>query len=86
MSTQNDGVCKSCHSRNLRLFDSELGIHFSGLEGLTNPLVMVFPKLRVCLDCGYTEFTLPERELLVIKEGSAVEGAIICERESQEAG
>jgi len=30
------------------------------------PLVFVFPKLKVCLDCGGVEFEIPERELLLL--------------------
>jgi hypothetical protein len=40
-------------------------------------MVFVFPKLLVCLDCGVTEFTVPERELGVIVKSTAVEGAVV---------
>jgi hypothetical protein len=33
--------------------------------------------MRVCLDCGLTEFSIPERELSVLRHGTPVEGAII---------
>jgi hypothetical protein len=35
------------------------------------PLVRVFPKLTVYLECGFTEFETPEIELRVLKEGEA---------------
>jgi hypothetical protein len=60
--------CKSCHSHNQRKFDSEICIHFSGLKGLDKPAVFVFPKLSVCLDCGLTEFSIPEIELRLLAE------------------
>jgi hypothetical protein len=41
-------------------------IHFSGLKYLDNPGVWVFPKLSVCLDCGYSHFAVPEKELVSI--------------------
>jgi hypothetical protein len=41
-------------------------IHFSGLKNLDKSGVWVFPKLLVCLDCGYSHFTVPERELASI--------------------
>jgi hypothetical protein len=47
-------------------FSGELAIHFPGLEG--KPIVWVFPKLSVCLKCGQTEFTVPERELSLLVE------------------
>jgi len=43
-------------------------IHFSGLKHLSNPGVLVFPRLLVCLDCGVSQFALPERELGQLKE------------------
>lgn len=62
--------CKSCHSENQREFNGEIAIHFPGLKGLDKPIVWVFPKLLVCLDCGFTEFAVPEVELRVLKNGS----------------
>jgi hypothetical protein len=41
----------------------EIGIHFPGLDGLSKPRVLVYPKLMVCLGCGFTEFAIPETEL-----------------------
>ena len=39
----------------------------------------MYPKLLVCLDCGVTEFALPERELGVIVKGTSVEGAVVLD-------
>jgi hypothetical protein len=64
--------CNSCHSENQRDFDGEVAIHFPGLNGLDKPIVWVFPKLRVCLDCGFTEFAVPEAELRVLREEGSV--------------
>jgi hypothetical protein len=55
--------CKSCHSENQRDLSGEVAIHFPGLKGLDKPIVWVFPKLFVCLNCGFTEFVVPETEL-----------------------
>jgi len=52
-----------CQSENWRNFGAEVAIHFPGLKGLDKPIVWVFPKLLVCLDCGFTEFAIPETEL-----------------------
>jgi len=41
-------------------------IHFAGLKNLDKPGVWVFPKLLVCLACGCSHFTVPERELASI--------------------
>jgi len=62
-------TCKSCTSDNRREFSGEINIHFSGWEGLKRPGVFVFPKLLVCMDCGFTEFAIPERELAGLASG-----------------
>jgi len=54
--------CKSCQS-DQRNFNGEVAIHFPGPQGLDKPIVWVFPKLRVCLNCGLTEFVIPEGQL-----------------------
>jgi len=71
--------CKSCLSEHQSKLNAEVAIHFPGLKGLDKPIVWVFPKLLVCLDCGVTEFSLPERELGVLVKGTAVEGAVVLE-------
>ena len=55
--------CKCCQSKNHRNFNGEVAIHFPGLKGLNRPIVWVFPKLLACLDCGFTEFAIPDTEL-----------------------
>jgi len=72
-----DVLCKSCQSSNLRNFNAETNIHFPGFDGLTKPTVWVFPKLLVCLDCGFTEFLVPTDELLRLADKSArLKGAL----------
>jgi len=60
--------CRSCQSQNQRNLNGEIAIHFHGLKGLDKPIVWVFPKLLVCLDCGFTEFAVPETELRRLAE------------------
>jgi len=67
--------CRSCSSNNQTEFGSEIIIHFSGLKNLDEPTVMVFPKIAVCLDCGVTEFTIPETELRLLGKGEKVAAA-----------
>jgi hypothetical protein len=59
--------CKSCQSEHQSSLNGEIAIHFPGLNGLDKPIVWVFPKLLVCLNCGFTEFAIPETELLVLR-------------------
>ena len=70
MSAQSSSHCGSCQSANKRIFNGEIAIHFSGLEGLDKPIAWVFPKLLVCLNCGLTEFAIPETELRVLRDES----------------
>ena len=60
--------CKACQSENQRTFNGEVAIHFPGLKGLDKPIVWVFPKLLVCLNCGFTEFAIPKTELRQLVE------------------
>ncbi len=68
MSAQSSSHCRSCHSANQSTLNGEIAIHFPGLEGLDKPIVWVFPKLLVCLNCGFTEFAIPEAELHVLRD------------------
>ena len=62
-------ACEKCDSGNQSTFNSEVAIHFPGLKGLDKPIVWVFPKLEVCLDCGLTEFIVPESQVQILREG-----------------
>jgi len=70
-------ICKRCASENQCTFNGEIAIHFPMLKGLDKPIVWVFPKLAICLHCGFTEFNVPERELKVLVHGTPVEGAVV---------
>ena len=59
-------ACKRCDSPSQSTFNGEVAIHFPGLNGLDKPIVFVFPKIVVCLQCGLTEFTVPEKELRLL--------------------
>jgi hypothetical protein len=48
--------CTSCTSGNQREYPAEVKSHLSGLRNSKNLGVFVFPRLLVCLDCGYSSF------------------------------
>jgi hypothetical protein len=64
-------LCKACGSSNQSKFGTEICIHLPGRENLDKPHVFVFPELTVCLDCGFTEFTISESELWRIVQSDA---------------
>ena len=64
-------ACKRCASDEQKTFNGELAIHFPGLGGLDKPIVWVFPKLVVCLLCGFGEFVVPNERKEQLKSGSA---------------
>jgi hypothetical protein len=66
--------CNSCQSNNQREFNGEICIHFPGLKGLEKPLVWMFPKVLVCLDCGFAGFKVPESELRVLGQDVPADG------------
>jgi hypothetical protein len=55
--------CQLCRSSNETKLDAEMVIHFSGFKNLDKPGVWVFSKLLICLDCGSSQFDIPEKEL-----------------------
>jgi hypothetical protein len=63
--------CTACTSERQAEFGVEMNIHFPGREGLGKPAVWVFPKVLVCLDCGFTEFSIPKTELALLAGGYA---------------
>ena len=67
----------SCQSENQKTFTSEIAINFPGIEGPNKPIVWVFSRISVCLDCGVARFIVPEGELEVLRTGVPVEGATV---------
>ena len=63
--------CPSCASLNLAEFPTEIMIHLGGLTHPTDPGVLVFPKVLVCLACGCSRLSIPEAELRPLREASA---------------
>lgn len=59
-SEESPMCCRLCNSEKQSKFATEIAIH---LPGLSTPHAFLFPKILVCLDCGFTEFSIPETEL-----------------------
>jgi len=67
-------ACKRCGSANETELGAEVNIHFPGTMPLDDPGFFLFPKLAICLDCGFMQFTLAERELCLAKKVLAGRG------------
>ena len=65
--------CLSCESSNVAEFAAEMIIHFSGLKNVDKSGVWVFPKLLVCLDCGFSQFTVSESGLTLLAQATPTE-------------
>jgi hypothetical protein len=63
--------CPSCASGRQAEFGAEMNIHYRGLENLDKPGLLVFPKLLVCLDCGFARFPVAETALALLVDETA---------------
>lgn len=61
--------CALCQSRKQAEFTVEMMIHFGGPKNIDDPGILAFPKVSVCLECGFAAFTVPETELRLLKAG-----------------
>jgi hypothetical protein len=62
--------CPSCASLNLAEYATEIMIHHGGPTHPTDPGILVFPKVLVCLTCGYSRLNIAEAELRSLREAS----------------
>ena len=58
--------CALCESSNQAEFNTEMMIHLSGLRNIDRPGVLMFPKVLVCMDCGFSRFTTPGTDLALL--------------------
>jgi hypothetical protein len=63
-------ACRICALDDLREFGAEISIAFAEPQNLNKPPVLVFPRLVVCLHCGFTEFTIPGSELRLLSQST----------------
>jgi len=56
-------TCLSCQSVKQVELTAEMLIHFPRLKRLDKPGVFLFPRLMVCMDCGFSRFTVAKTEL-----------------------
>jgi hypothetical protein len=63
-------MCPSCGSSNQAEFPTEMLVHFGGLKNLDKPCVWMYPRLLVCLECGFARTTVPATELAQLAAGT----------------
>lgn len=61
--------CMKCGSEHQTEFDAEMNVHFPGSRGRDKAAVLLYPRLLVCLDCGFTELMISRKELPSLVEG-----------------
>jgi hypothetical protein len=62
--------CPVCASDNQVEFLAEIIVHLGGLKNLDKSGVLLFPKLLVCSDCGFSRFTVPETDLGLLADSA----------------
>lgn len=68
-------LCKACKSENLQRLDGELTVSLPNLKELRIPPVYVSETVLTCLDCGFTELTIPARELQLLQNRESAPGS-----------
>jgi hypothetical protein len=77
MDSKDLHTCGSCKLSEPAQFNGEIALHSPGVEGLNKMIVWVFPDVRICLSCGFAEFTVPERELCALKQRAPIDDAVV---------
>ena len=52
-------VCPKCQSDSLSVVPAEIRLYRSTSRILSHPPLTPSPDIRVCLDCGWSEFSIP---------------------------
>ena len=62
--------CKKCSSDRQSKFSTEMSFYFSGWAGIDKEPVSAWPEVLICFNCGFAEFTVADRELSALAQGS----------------
>jgi hypothetical protein len=63
-------MCPQCVSGNQVEFSAEMMVHRDDLKNVNNSDVMLFPKVLVCLACGFSQFAVPKSEIMLLASDS----------------
>jgi hypothetical protein len=65
--------CKNCTSGSERAFNAELTMSHQELRNVAEAPVYFGQHIKVCLDCGHTELTIPPTQLEKLKHDAPEE-------------
>jgi hypothetical protein len=63
--------CLLCASNHQAEFSAEMMIHLTSFKHLDQTDVLLFPKLLLCLDCGFAQFTATHDTLAQLAKPAA---------------
>jgi hypothetical protein len=52
-------VCPNCQSEALCVIPAEVRLYRNPMRTMSHPPMTPSPDVRVCLDCGWSEFSIP---------------------------
>jgi hypothetical protein len=52
-------ICPKCQSGSVSIIPAEIRLYRNCLRTLSHPPMTPSPDIRVCLDCGWSEFSIP---------------------------
>jgi hypothetical protein len=58
--------CPRCGSDTQKEFAASVNVCFGGLQNIHIPGFRISPSILVCLKCGFSGFTIPEAELVLL--------------------
>ena len=53
-------ACPKCKSEALSIVPAEIRLYRNRPRTLSHPPLTPYPDIRVCLDCGWSEFSIPQ--------------------------
>jgi hypothetical protein len=56
-------VCPKCESASISIIPAEIRLYRNSPRTLSHPPMTPSPDVRVCLDCGWSEFWIPQKWL-----------------------
>lgn len=76
-------TCPKCQSSTVSIIPAEIRLYRDGPRTLSHPPVTPSPDIKVCLDCGWSEFSVPRswlsaRWLQSVRSTSAASETVIA--------